>query len=260
DEYVVVGEINHTLRTLLRLKQREGKKLRVVRLGENTVTRFADSVHSSLSAVETNERQLFIYNLNRISEREALKIWEAASRLGSHPGNVFVSSDYPNLGGLQMVKPCFNLPTEADLVIAWGAPARKCDNAKLCVAITPYIDDESCANLLLPAPSYLEIDAHALANRGSITRYRNPMRSNKINELMRLFYELEWISPATAEINHWNALAEEMIDSARELKAQSFEPGNVDPETLREHPTPCHSTLDIRIEELYQARVKAVTF
>ncbi|MDP2172314.1 MAG: FAD-dependent oxidoreductase [Candidatus Cloacimonadaceae bacterium] len=260
DEYIIVGDINHTLKTMLRLKQRGGKKLRVVPIGEGTVTRFADSVHSSLSAVETNDRQLFIYNQNRISEREAYKIWELASTIGSHPTNIFVTSDYPNLSGLQMIKPRFNLPSTADLVVAWGAKAQKCDNAKLCVAITQFRDDKSCADLLLPAPSYLEIDGYALANQAIITRYRNPMKSNKINELLRLFYELGWISPATADINHWNALAEEKIEKAENVKAARFDKNAVIPETLRDTAIPAASELDKRIEELYQTRFSAVKF
>ncbi len=65
--------------------------------------------------------------------------------------------------------------------------------------------------MILPQPTYLEIDGTALANQGYITHYYNPAKSNLINQILHLFLQLGWIPPAGGDMNYWNQLAEDSL-------------------------------------------------
>lgn len=260
EEYVVAGEISHTLRTMLRLKQRQGRKLVSVLCDGSKPLRFADSVHSSFATLETHPGQLFIYNLNKISERSIATVLDLAHNHSASLANVLESTDYPDYYGLQAVAPAFETTAEADFVLAWGTAAQSAGKAKFRVEVLQFPDDGSSADLLLPAPSYLEIDGTALATNCGITRYHDPVKSSLISELLRLFYELGWISPATADINHWNAEAEKLLDSLAARKPQPYAPGSLDPQILSDTPLPVDSLLQQRIIALYELRKELTKF
>lgn len=253
-EYVVVGEISHTLRTMLRLKQREGRKLVSVVCDGSEPLKFADLQLPSLRHLEPSDQQLYIYNLNKISERNILQALKIAAGQEKTLNNVLESSDYPNYYGMLALEPSFNLPADADFVLSWGAPAQKAGKARFCVQLQQFRDDEAKADLLLPAPSYLELDGTALANRMGITRFANPARSKLINELLRLFYEVGWISPATADIPYWNELAGKLIATLASAAPKEFDPTRINLEILRAEPQPAASQFDQNIAELYAAR------
>ncbi len=61
-------------------------------------------------------------------------------------------------------------------------------------------DEKAPVDLLIPAPSYLEMEGTALSDLGQVTKSANPAKSILINELMRLFYKPKWIHPNSAEI------------------------------------------------------------
>ena len=259
-EYVVVGEVSHTLRAMLRLKQRAGKKLRSVLCDGSKPLRFADSVHSSLAALETNPSQLFIYNLNKITEQSMAKVLNAASLQDPKLGNVLESTDCQNYYGLQLVNPSFERPAPAGLVLAWGCNSQKIDQDGFRVEIRHFADPDSKADLLLPAPSYLETDGTALATRCGITKFRNPAKANLINELLRLFYELEWISPATADITHWNEAAETLLKAGFPDAPQPYDPAKTDIDALRDQVLPLDTLLQQRIILMYDKRKEPTGF
>ncbi len=126
--------------------------------------------------------------------------------------------------------------------------------------VQQFADPDSTADLLLPAPSYLEIEGTALATNCAITRFRNPAKSALISELLRLFYELGWISPATADITHWNAAAEDLIKTGFSAQEQSFQPDLVDIGSLRSNVLPVDSLLQKRIIALYEQRQEPTQF
>ncbi len=254
DEYVVIGEISHTLRTMLRLKQRSGGKLvSVVSCGSKPL-RFADSVHSSIASLALSPRMLFIYNLNKIREQSVAKVLNAVSAVDPSLGNVLETSDYQNYRGLQLVRPDFGLPSPADFVLNWGGKAMRAENPGFRVEIQQLADPDSEADLLLPAPSYLEIEGTALGNNGGITRFKNPARSKLSGELLRLFYELGWISPATADINHWNDAADKLLASVPDLSAKAYDPALIDIAALRDMVLPLDNLLQQRMIVLYEKR------
>lgn len=260
DEYVVVGEISHTLRTMLRLKQRSGKKLlSVVSCGSKPIG-FANSVHSSLASLNLSPHQLFIYNLNKTREQSVAKVLNAACTVDPTLGNVLETSDYQNYRGLQLMQPDFGLPADVDFALSWGTRTINTANPGFRVEIQQFADPDSDADLLLPAPSYLEIEGTALGNNGGITRFKNPARSKLGAELLRLFYELGWISPATAEINHWNDAADQLLKTVSAAAPQAYDPALVEIANLRDMVLPLDNLLQQRVIMLYEKRKSPTGF
>ncbi|MBW6514566.1 MAG: FAD-dependent oxidoreductase [Candidatus Syntrophosphaera sp.] len=254
EQYVIVGKLSHTLQTMLRLKQRQGKRLISVICDGSDPLRFADTVHSSLASLDTSKRQLYIYNINQISEQNIGRVLNAAFIRDPQFRNVLETTDYQNHYGLQLLRPSFELAADADFILAYGTPARKSKPSSFCVEIMQFASENSEADLILPATSYLEIDGTALASDFGITRFHNPSKSILANELLRLFYELDWISPATADINHWNEAAQDLLESATSIPEVAYDPGLIDLSLLRDTVIPVDSLLQHRVTDLYEQR------
>ncbi len=215
--HVVIGEISHTLRTMIRLHQRRGKKLILIDPPDSNFNRFADALFTDLDELQPEMDMLFIYNLNHISEEKALAVWHKASQVSIDPGNLLMTSDYANLTGLLTlgIKPG---KTEADFVFSYGAYPETAGKKAFKVAVVPFFEDSAPADLLLPQPTYLEIDGTAIANAGIVTKFRNPAKSALFNQMLKLAYELDWISPALAEPAYWNQKAELFLQKAEMIQ------------------------------------------
>ena len=224
EEYVVYGELNQVLATLIRLQQRKGKKLTLVNYPENAFCRFADAVYTNLAEVQATDKTLFIYNQNRISEQEAFALWCFASEQGTD--NLLVSTDFRNHLGCLAMQPDFSLSV-SDFVLSWGAYPALANQAKFSVAIMTFEDEKAPVDLLIPAPSFLEMEGTSLSDLGQITKSANPAKSIIINELMRLFYTLNWIHPNSAEVPFWNQEAEKLLLNLQNYVPAKFEPSAV---------------------------------
>ncbi|HPH61791.1 MAG TPA: hypothetical protein PLX72_09125, partial [Candidatus Syntrophosphaera sp.] len=175
-------------------------------------------------------------------------------------GNVLETSDYQNYRGLQLMQPDFGLPADVDFALSWGTRTINTANPGFRVEIQQFADPDSDADLLLPAPSYLEIEGTALGNNGGITRFKNPARSKLGAELLRLFYELGWISPATAEINHWNDAADQLLKTVSAAAPQAYDPALVEIANLRDVVLPLDNLLQQRVIMLYEKRKSPTGF
>lgn len=257
-EYVVMGEINQTLATLLRLKQRKGKKLILVEYPDTPFRRFADVYYGSLDELRLGVNTLFIYNQNRIPESKAYKLWNLP--MASGMDNILVTTDYRNHLGFLALKPKLGTCAKADFCFAYGAYPQKSQEAKFSVAVMNFRDDNAPVDLLLPAPSYLELEGHALADLGHITKSGNPAKSSTINELMRLFYTLGWINPNAAELPFWNVEAEKLLNALRESTPKPFNPQSVEVQNLKTDTTKLLSQLELRIAGLEESRKQKSKF
>lgn len=253
-ELVVIGKISHTLRTLLRLKQRQGKRLVLINPPDAGFNRFADRILKSLDELDASAGQVFIYNLNEISPRELHRLYTLALKLDPEAKNLWASSNYANYWGLLAMQPCFNLPSGAELALGWGCYPAHCAESRFSVAIQLFADDDAPVDLLLPAPSYLEIEAHTLGDMARPGAWMNPAKSMIINELMRVFYELGWIMPSTAEINHWNLVVEELMAALQSRDAAIPSLDGIDPDTLSATAASPQYIWDTKIMELYERR------
>lgn len=251
-EYVLVGSLNRTLLSLIRLEQRKGKKLILVSFPElEPFHRFADEIYPDLRQVAAAEGRLFIYNQNRIPETLAASIWNLAGA-----DNVMHTTDYMNHSGFLAMHPHPVKFSAVDFAISFGsAPAAKAD---FKVAVCPYLPDGNECDLILPAPGYLEIEGTAIGDQARISRFANPLKSTAFSELTRLFYRLEWISPATADIPYWNNYAQDIIETMKHYRTRSFEAVNM--EGLKDLPTPSDSPLESMMQELFELRRQEVKF
>ena len=251
-EYVLVGSLNRTLLSLIRLEQRKGKKLILVYFPEREAfSRFADEMYPDLRQVTAAEGRLFIYNQNRIPETLAASIWNLAGA-----DNVMHTTDYMNHSGFLAMHPHPVKFSAVDFAISFGsAPAAKAD---FKVAVCPYLPDGKECDLILPAPGYLEIEGTAIGDQARISRFANPLKSTAFSELTRLFYRLEWISPATADIPYWNNYAQDIIETMKHYRTRSFEAVNM--EGLKDLPTPSDSPLESMMQELFELRKQEVKF
>ncbi|MFO7660507.1 MAG: FAD-dependent oxidoreductase, partial [Candidatus Cloacimonadaceae bacterium] len=216
--FVVIGEVSHTLRTMIRLHQRLGKKLILINPPESNYNRFADELYNNLEKLQPEIDMLFIYNLNHLSEADALAIWQKASQVNSDAGNVLITSDYSNLSSLLAlgIKPALE---EADFVFSYGAYPESGSKKAFRIAVVPFFEETAPVDLLLPQPTYLEIEGIAIANAGIVTKFSNPAKSPLFNQLLKLAYELDWISPALAEPVFWNQKAELFLQNAELILA-----------------------------------------
>ncbi len=253
DECVVVGELNGALLSLIRLKQRAGKKLTLVDFPKShPYSKFADLALDSLDELKNNQKQLFIYNQNRVSEQVALKIHNRAKRAE----RILHTSDYANHSGFLAMSPMPIREKYADFALSFGRePAIRAD---FILAISQYEEDVR-ANLILPAPGFLDIDGHVLGDRGKISRFRNPLKSSIISELMRLFYRLDWISPATADIPYWNHLAEMLIEGLKERRTRDFS-AMPKKEDLAKRILSSDAPIQRYLDELYENRHNMTAF
>ncbi len=252
EEYLVVGELNQTLATMLRLKQRQGKKLILVHYPGEAFVKFADLKLNKLSEATPSAKTLFIYNQNRIPEREAYELWRLAKQHGDN--NIMVSTDYRNHMGFLALQPKMGACSSADFVLGWGFYPQKADEAKFSVAIMNFRDDHAPVDLLIPSVGYLELEGHALADMGHLTRGGNPAQSTTINELMRLFYTLGWIHPNSAEIPFWNAAAEEFLQGLATHQPLPFDAKTIDLDKLATEVHSTDSQLLARIKILAEKR------
>lgn len=251
-EYVVVGTLNRTLLSLIRRQQLKGKRLILVDVPESEpFTRFADELYPDLKGIEASQDRLFIYNQNRISEKLAASIWNLAGA-----DNIMHTTDYRNHGGfLAMSKQAVKY-SPVDFALSFGAlPAVK---AAFKVAVCAYQPDNRNCDLILPGVNYLEIEGTTLGDQAKVSRFANPLKSTVFNELTRLFYRMEWISAATADIPYWTNLANEVLSSLQGQAPQSL--GQINTEGLRDTVLPSDSPLEPIMQGLFDLRKRAVKF
>nr|MDK2851005.1 formate dehydrogenase major subunit [Candidatus Cloacimonadota bacterium] len=251
-EYVVVGELNQSLLTLIRLEQRKGKKLTLVLYPKDSpFTRFADENLDDLHKLPVSPHALYIYNQNRISEKQAHVIWETVETQ-----QIMVTTDYQNHSGFLHMAPRATQKQHVDFALCFGKePFTK---AAFSVAISSYQPEECSADMILPNASYLQVEAMALGDMGKISHFVNPQKSVVTNELLRVFYMLGMISPATADIPHWNALAQDRIRDFAKHEPALYQ--STPEKGLRDVPLSSDAAICEYLSRLFELRKTPLTF
>lgn len=260
DEYIVCSPIDLVLRTLLRLKQREGKKLILIGKSTQAWHKFVDESYENLEALPSGDKRLFIYNMDHIFAFDAIQIWQRAKRDIRYPHNVMVGSNTPNLGGLLAVKPSFKTTQKADFIISWCERFDAEDKDAFKISINLFKDHNTDADLILPASSYLDIDGCTLGNYGIVSFFKNPSKAKYINELMKLFYELGFMPPTLADINNWNSMAYQLLDELAARKIPAFDPASIDQTALAKQKPRKKNHLEERMDKLFETRKHPMEF
>jgi hypothetical protein len=173
--------------------------------------------------------------------------------------NILVSTDYRNHLGFLAMKPDFSEKV-ADFVLGWGVYPALAKRAKFSIAIMNFKDETAPVDLLIPAPSFLEIEGTSLSDLGQATKSGNPAKSILTNELMRLFYKLKWINPNSAETPFWNYEAEKLLISLQNYAPNKFEPSFIKPEDLSKGIKVIPAQAEKYIAALFELRQKPTSF
>lgn len=154
---------------------------------------------------------LLIYNRNKISEKTILNIWKLASlvcdfKTGS---GILETSNAPNLNSFYREKVRTGIKKDADLVISYGDLLDSSTKAKytskpFIISFDTHFDDENQADLILPKPTYLEIDGSGFTNDSNMTYYYNPKRSNLFGIILDVFYQAGLLDINKVEPHIWH--------------------------------------------------------
>ncbi len=211
DTIVIIGTISQTLRTVCRLHQRKGKKLVIVEPKEIAFNRFADARYDRIQDfardIEKYPRPFFLYNIQHTAEETILKFWKNASWYSDFkPGTgVLATSEWANLNGLLSLGVQPEKVENGEFQIYYGQTAAISSGVKdvFQVAFLTHMDEEAPVDMILPQPTYLEIEGTSISDDGRLVHYHNPKRSLMLSSILLMFVELGWIPPVMAEPLNW---------------------------------------------------------
>jgi formate dehydrogenase major subunit len=209
DAYYVVGEISQTLRTILRLQQRQGKKLWLINQQDNKFNELADlhvnydpvtALEHTLECFTTKpkcdpqcidfpEKTLFIYNRDNISGKAARLLWKLADTVCEDlRRKVYVSSKFCNTLGLKAAGISRGSVEEGDFVLLYGEDPTQEIYAKAAGVLCVHTHrDQPFADALLPKPTVQEISGTAIADGHRTLIFQNPRNSDFFARLIQVF-------------------------------------------------------------------------
>lgn len=253
DTIVIVGKISQTLATMSRAIQRKGKKLVVITNEQNEFNNFADELflddpvsltldrmieHYTADETEDDdendvtaeisqkinlnltEKTVFMYTRDHISEEAIWNIWFLSGLVcdfGRGSG-VLPLSHMNNFRGLKQlgIKP--GIPESSDFVIMYGElpceeQKKKIKNSKFLISYNAHLDASDPAHIIMPKPSYLEIEGTALANDGRISEFHNPRKSDLFDQVLISFRDYGFLTEEEAVPAYWEAKAQEFLET-----------------------------------------------
>lgn len=215
EHIIIYGKISHTLRTLCRTAQRNGVKLILVKPETSKFNQFADEIASSLESINSplSSKTIFIYNRYEITETEALDIWKKALTVCdfNEASGVMPTSNWANQHGFALFNFHQDSPQKKGIYFHLNAFEIKRNSDSYHIHVSPYFMPDSEADLFIPSPSYLEIEALSLADDGHLIQYCNPTKSPLFYKLLNVYYEIGLFSPAFAEPGLWNNKVETFL-------------------------------------------------
>ncbi|HPT72834.1 MAG TPA: FAD-dependent oxidoreductase [Candidatus Cloacimonadota bacterium] len=211
DTIVIIGTISHTLRTMCRLQQRKGKKLVVVEPKEIAFNRFADARYDRIQDfardIEKYSRSFFIYSIHYTAEETILKFWRNSSWYSDFKTGtgIMATSEWSNLNGILSLGIQPEKVENAEFQLYYGqTPAISSGVQNVFqVAFLTHMDESIPVDMILPLPSYLEMEGTSYSDEGRLVRYHNPKRSLLHATILSMFVELGWIAPIMSEPQNW---------------------------------------------------------
>ena len=180
--------------------------------------------------LELPVKTVFVYNRDQISEETIYNIWYLASLICDFKdgSGVFPTSYYSNFRGLVQLGVQASKPEKSDLAILYGELPnkeqskwiQKCD---YIVSFQTHIDVSDPANVIIPKPSYLEIDGTAIADDGHTTRFKNPKQSNLFEQILKLFHSLGLLKEKEASETYWKKEVSHFFEKKTSKKAYNDE-------------------------------------
>ncbi len=239
ENIVIVGEISHTLRTVCRYHQRENKRLILINDNDNRFNQFADQLYNSQNLLQglqkfhdessgkLSPRTLFIYNRNHLDENIIKAIWDFGVEVCdfSEGSGILETSDWNNLHGFRIldVKE-LDAPVESDFLFVYSDSIPELSiRSRSCfiVALDTHLDKNLPANLILPKPTYLEIDGSIFSDDGMKRLLKNPTKSLTFPAMLQILFEAGLISMERVEPSIWKNRVENLLESIP--KKQNFD-------------------------------------
>ncbi|MBW6515104.1 MAG: FAD-dependent oxidoreductase [Candidatus Cloacimonetes bacterium] len=242
DHIVIIGEISHTLRTICRYQQRNGKKLTLIINFDNRFNQFADDLYQEEDLIkglenfsinfpkanpelQNSEKTIFIYNRNKIPEKVMKKIWDSALVVCNFKkgSGILETSDWNNINGFRTFQINELAPIDDnDFLFVYGElldTKIEFNNSCFVVAVDSHFDKDYRANLILPKPTYLEFEGSVISDDSTIRHFNNPTQSLVFPSLLQILYEAGLISLERIEPTIWLNRAERHLNSLPEKKA-----------------------------------------
>jgi formate dehydrogenase major subunit len=257
---VIVGKISQTIKVMIRSLQRKGIKMIVLAEDNDEFNNFADELlndypipetldkildhyytendeeleqeeqSKSSTAIELDlpEKTVFIYSRNNVNELSIWRTWMLASMVCDFKegSGVLPTSHLNNFRGLMQYGINPGKPENSDFVILYGElpceeQKKLMKNSKFIVSYNSHADDADPSHLLLPKPSYLEINGTAIANDGRISKFQNPKKSKLFDEIMDQFVTLGLLDSKHSSSKYWHKKALKFIKQKVEIHDMS---------------------------------------
>lgn len=225
ENYIVIGEISQTLRTLLRLEQRKGKTLTLVAYPQVDFVKLADNNYYNISELEgkIKEKTIFIYDINNLDINEAQSIYKLASKLSDFSENslIYPTSKWNNLRTLAFMKTNTEDSSHSS-DIYYGDLPLDFQKEKYTILISDCYDKSMDIDLYIPKASYLEIEGLALADDMRVKVFNNAKSSVLQDLLINTLAESDLIPISMAELSNWKNRADDFLQSI-ELDDQALD-------------------------------------
>ena len=247
---VIVGKISQTIKVMIRSLQRKGIKMIILAEDNDEFNNYADELlndfpvpetldrildyyytendeeltieeqDKSSTAIELDlpEKTIFIYSRNNVNELSIWRTWMLASMICDFKAGsgVLPTSNLNNFRGLTQYGISPGKPENSDFVILYGElpceeQKKLMKNSKFIVSYNSHADDADPSHLLLPKPSYLEINGTAIANDGRISKFQNPKKSKLFDEILDQFSTLGLLNSQHSSSRYWHNKALKFI-------------------------------------------------
>ncbi len=217
ENYIVVGEISQTLRSLIRLEQRKGKKLTLVNYPEVDFVKFADYKYHNINELAGNikAKTIFIYNLDNIELEVAKEIYNLAIQLPDFAiaSYIYPTSKWNNIRSLAF----FNLESHKknnfNADIYYGDLPHEFNKERFTILISDTFVKSSLVDIFIPKASYLEIDGLAFADDMRVKVFSNAKNSILQDMLINTLAEISLIPISMVEVSNWNNRADDFIQN-----------------------------------------------
>lgn len=217
ENYVIVGGISQTIRTLTRLQQRKDKRMILVDYPENaTFDRFTTERYKSLVEIKDfpKEKTIFIYNIDNISLEQAkgIKIYAETLNDFNDGSYIFVTSKWNNLRSI----PFMDLPQDTldkKVDIYFGDLPASYKRHRFTILISDVFNKDYDIDIYVPKSSYLEMNGVALADDYRVKVFSNPTNSIVNDLLINALVESQLLPISMAEMSNWSNRAELFLES-----------------------------------------------
>ncbi len=258
DTIVVVGKISDTLQALIRKEQREGKRLVVINRQKSDFSDYADIKFDEDPLTETLEKiieyycepdeneidddyqapeeielnlpvkTVFVYSRDEVSEETSWNVWVLASIISDFKAGsgVLPTSNLNNLRGFLRLGLDLGQPQYADFVMLYGElPCEEqkkiIKNSRFIVTFNSHLDEADPGDIIMPKPSYLEMQGTAIANDGRITKFINPKQTVMLQNILNWFVEMDMLDAKKANIEYWKNRVNDLLSKPINRKEMS---------------------------------------